>query len=240
MNAVRQGLRTGGFDGVNTIGEHGPEDLDHLPVTAGLSFQLALHTAQGWWQIPVLERRPVAQCAGLARQNRNVMERVIDRLAATEGPFMSAHDLSVLPAFKAIGISSDLYRPPNRASVDRVTVLVEPHEAGLGDGGRDGMESVKRSDIRDQARPLGLEHLPDRLVRNVGVPVRLGVGDASVLQPSVQLRIGSEPRPRHEEPPSKHADLVLDLAARHCRSDQWRNNSAPQPDAGEQATGSTR
>lgn len=66
MDVVRQGLRTSGFNGVQPINEHGPEDLDHLPVAAGLSFELALHTAQGRRQIPVLERRPVAQCAGLA------------------------------------------------------------------------------------------------------------------------------------------------------------------------------
>ena len=50
MNVVRQGLGAGGFDGVEAIGEHGAEDLDDLPITAGLSFQLALHTAQGPWR----------------------------------------------------------------------------------------------------------------------------------------------------------------------------------------------
>ena len=212
MNPMRQGLGAGAFNGINAIREHGPEDLDHLPVAARLSFELALDPAQGRRQIPVLERRPVAQSTRFAGQNRDVVKRVVDRLAATEGTIMAGHNLTILPAFQPVGIGADLDGTADRAGVDRVTVLVEPHEAGLGDGGRDGMESVKRSDIRDQARPLGLEHLPDRLVRNVGVPVRLGVGDASVLQPSVQLRIGSELRPRHEEPPSKHADLVLDLA----------------------------
>jgi len=48
MDVVRQGLGAGGFDGLQPVGEHGPEDVDHLPVAAGLTFQLALHTAQGW------------------------------------------------------------------------------------------------------------------------------------------------------------------------------------------------
>jgi len=201
MDVVRQGLCAGGFDGVQAIDEHGAEDIDHLPVTTGLSFQLALHTAQGRWQIPVLEWRPVAQCAGLARQNRDVVKWVVDRLAATEGPIMAPHDLSVLPAFQAIGIGSDLDRPANRAGVGRVTVLVEPHEAGFGNRRGDGMESIERADIGHQAQPLFFEHFPDRLVRNIGVPVRLGMGEAPVFEPGVQFGKGLELRAGHEDPP---------------------------------------
>ena len=211
MDVVRQGFGAGGFDGVEAISEHGAEDLDHLPVAARLSFQLAPHTAQGRWQIPLLERRPVAQCAGLAGQNRDVMERVVDRLATAEGPIMASHGLTILPAFQPVGIGADLDGPPDRTGVDRVAVLVEAHETGLGDRGRHCMEAVERADIGHEARTLLLEHLPDRPVRNVGMFVRLGVGDASVLEPGVQFGIGSELRPRHEEPPPEHAHLVLDL-----------------------------
>lgn len=49
MDVVRQGLGAGGFDGVQAIGEHGTEDVDYLPITAGLPFELTLHTAQGRW-----------------------------------------------------------------------------------------------------------------------------------------------------------------------------------------------
>jgi len=51
------------------------------------------------------------------------------------------------------------------------------------------MEAVERADIGHQARTLLLEHLPDRLVRDVGMFVRLGVGDASVLEPGIQFGI---------------------------------------------------
>jgi hypothetical protein len=82
------------------------------------------------------------------------------------------------------------------------------------------MESVERADIGHQARALLFEHLPDRLVRNVGVPVRLGIGNAPVLEPGIQLGKGFELRARHEEPPPEHAHLVLDLpllpARRRC------------------------
>lgn len=98
MNVVRQGLRTGGFDGIQAIGEHGAEDIDHLAVAAGLSFELALNTAQGRRQGPLLERRLVAQGSRFARQNRDVVERVVDRLAAAKGAIMASDDPSILPA----------------------------------------------------------------------------------------------------------------------------------------------
>lgn len=66
MDVVRQGLCAGSFNSVEPIDEDVAENIDHLPVAAGLPFQLALNPAQGRWQIPALERRPVAQCAGLA------------------------------------------------------------------------------------------------------------------------------------------------------------------------------
>ena len=43
---MRQGLGAGRFNGVDAVGEHGTEDLDHLTLATGLTFQLALHTAQ--------------------------------------------------------------------------------------------------------------------------------------------------------------------------------------------------
>ena len=38
MDVVRQRLGAGGVDGVQAIGEHGAQDLDHLPIAAGLAF----------------------------------------------------------------------------------------------------------------------------------------------------------------------------------------------------------
>jgi len=40
MDVVGQGLGAGGLDRVQAIGEHGTQNLDHLPVAAGLAFQL--------------------------------------------------------------------------------------------------------------------------------------------------------------------------------------------------------
>jgi hypothetical protein len=65
MDVVGQSLGAGGFDGLQPVGEHGPEDLDHLPVAAGLAFELALNPAQGRWQVPVLEGAPLRKAPGL-------------------------------------------------------------------------------------------------------------------------------------------------------------------------------
>jgi hypothetical protein len=212
MDVVSQGLRTSGFNGVQSIDEHGAEDLDHLPVAARLSFQLAPHTVQGRWQIPVLERRPVAQRAGFAGQDRDVMERVVDRLATTEGAIMAGDNLTILPAFQPVGIGADLDGPPDRTGIDRVAVLVEAHEAGLGHRRRHRVEAIEWADIGDQAWPLGLKYPPDCLVRDVGVLVCFGVGDAPIFEPGIQFCIGFELGPGHEEPLPDHAHLVLDLA----------------------------
>ena len=57
--------------------------------------------------------------------------------------------------------------------------------------------------------------------------MRLSVGDALVEQPGVQLLVALHPQPWAEKPFAHQPDLVLDL-------------SFSQPDAGVQATGSTR
>ena len=74
------------------------------------------------------------------------------------------------------------------------------------------MEAVETAGMRNQARPLGLEDLPDRPALELGMAVRLGIGDALVQQPGVQLLVAPDPQPRGEEPLAHQADLVLDLA----------------------------
>ena len=53
---------------------------------------------------------------------------------------------------------------------------------------------------------------PDRLLAQLGMTVRAGIGDALVQQPGVQLVVALHPQPRREEPLAHQADLVLDLA----------------------------
>jgi len=142
MDVVRQSLGTSGLYRIDPIGQHGAQDVDHLPVTAGLTFQLAPRAADRHRQVPLLERCPVAQSAGLASQNGYVMQGIKDGLAATEGTLVLTNDLAILPTFQPISIGADIDGPPDRTGIDRVSVVVEPDQAGFGDGGRNRVESI--------------------------------------------------------------------------------------------------
>ena len=73
------------------------------------------------------------------------------------------------------------------------------------------MEAVEAPGIGHEARPLGLEHLPDRLVMNLGMPMRSGPSDAAVDQPGIELLVALHPHARREEALPDGAHLVLDL-----------------------------
>ena len=126
-------------------------------------------------QHPVFERRAVTQGAGLSSEHWDVMPGIIDRLVAAKTARMFADNGAVLADDNALGGILDLDRPTDRGL--RRTEPVEPaadrHELGA----------------------LGLKDLPDRLVGQFRMPVRLGIGDAPVEQPSVQLVIARDPQP---------------------------------------------
>src|SRR3954447_6710643 len=139
------------------------------------------------------------------------MPGVVGSLAAAEAALMLADNRAVLADHDAVGIGLDLDRPANGACRDRILVVVEPHQARLRDRRLGRMKTVERTADRHQLGPLRLEHLPDRAVGQLGMLVRLGVGDAAVEQPGVQLLIARYPQPRREEPLAYQPDLVLDL-----------------------------
>src|SRR5208282_1800840 len=98
-----------------------------------------------------------------------------------------------------------------RARAHRISVVVEPHEAGLRHRGRQRVEAVEAAAIGNELRTLVLEHLPDRPPALLGVSVRLGPNDTFVDEPGVQLLVALEPQTRREEALAHEADLVLDL-----------------------------
>src|SRR5437879_7040168 len=146
------------------------------------------------------------------------MPGVVDRLATAEAAAMLADDRAVLADHDAFGVSLDLDRPADGARSDRVLVVVKPHQAGLRDRRLDRVEAVERSADRHQLGPLRLEGLPDRPVGQFGMLVRLGVSDAAIEEPSVQLLVAGHPQPRREEALAHHPDLVLDLALLPARA----------------------
>ena len=125
---------------------------------------------------------------------------------------MLGDDPPVLADHDALGIGVNLDRAPDRAGGHRVLVVVEAHQAGLRDRCRHRMEAVEPAGIGNQLRPLRLEHLPDRLVGQLRMTMGLGVSDALVEQPGVQLVKVPEPQPRREEPLAHEPDLVLHLS----------------------------
>ena len=146
------------------------------------------------------------------------MQGIIDRLAAPECARVIANNPPLLPTFQAVGIGSDFHRPSHSTGIDRIAVIVEPHEAGLGHSGWHRMEPVKRTNIGHEAGTLFFEHLPGRSVPHLWVRVGPGIGQAAILKPSVQFGIGFELRTRHEEPAPDHAHLVLNLTFLPARS----------------------
>src|SRR4051812_36945232 len=82
------------------------------------------------------------------------------------------------------------------------------------------MEAVEGTGVRHQLRTFRLEHLPDRLIRNLRMLMRLGVADRLVEQPAVHLLVALEAQPRREEALAYEPDLVLDLPLLPPR--RWR------------------
>src|SRR3982075_1913001 len=140
------------------------------------------------------------------------MPGIVDCLAAAKRATMLAHDPPVLADYDAIGIGMTLDRTPDRTGRHRVLIVVEAHQAGFRDRGRHGVEAVEPAGIGNELRPLCLEHLPDCMVGQLRMMMRLGVGDALIKQSGVQLVVALEPKPRREEPLANEPDLVLDLS----------------------------
>jgi hypothetical protein len=212
MDTGGEGLDTGGLDRGQAIGQHRRQNLDHLAVTIIRALQTAPQPLQPGRQRPVLERRAVSERAGLSGQHRHVMPRVVDRLAAAEAAAMLADDHPVLADHDVVGVSLNLDRPADGTGADRVLVIVEAHQAGLGYRRRHRAEPVERTGDRYQLGALGLEGLPDRALGRLWVLVRLGVGDAAIEQEAVQFVVARHPQPRREKALAHQPNLVLDLA----------------------------
>jgi hypothetical protein len=124
---------------------------------------------------------------------------------------MFGDDPPVLADYDPVGIGMNLDWPSNRAGSYRVFVVVEAHQAGLRNRCRHRVEAVKPTRIANELWPFCLEHLPDRLVGQLRMAMRLGVDNALVEQPGIQFVKVLEPQLRREETLADEPDLVLDL-----------------------------
>jgi hypothetical protein len=98
---------------------------------------------------------------------------------------MLRNDAPVLTDHDAIGIGLNFDRAPDGAGRDRVLVVVEAYQAGLGDRCRHRVEAVKPTGIGNELGALGFEHIPYRLIGQFRMSMNLGVGNAFVEQPGV-------------------------------------------------------
>ncbi len=78
MDALIDGLTTGGLDGYQAIITNAAQNLDHpfavrLPITVIAAPQFAPDCGHGRRQNPILERGTIAQGAGFAFQNRHLV-----------------------------------------------------------------------------------------------------------------------------------------------------------------------
>src|SRR3546814_6799292 len=97
-------------------------------------------------QIPVLERRAITERAGLVREDREIMPRIVNGAVPTEVALMLPDDLFAATDDDAIGIGTHLHGPARGRRHDRVAVPIKADEAGSGDGVLALMEAVERSE----------------------------------------------------------------------------------------------
>src|SRR3954447_3416139 len=140
------------------------------------------------------------------------MPGVVDRVATAERTGMLGDDPSILADYDAVRIGMDLNRTSDRAGSYGVFIVVEADQAGLRDRCRHRVEAIEPARIGNELWPLRLEHLPHGLFGQLRMAMRLGVGNAFIEEPCVQLVIVLEPQPRREEALTDKPNLVLDLS----------------------------
>ena len=144
VDVLAQRFRAGRLHRRQPVAQHGGEDVDHLPIAILGAGELAADPVERGRQHPVLERRAVPQRPRLAGQHRHVVPGIEDRLVAAEAAAMLADEPALLAQLDPIGIGADLHRAADGARGDRVAVVVEADQAGLGDRRRHA-HGIRRS-----------------------------------------------------------------------------------------------
>ena len=156
----------------------------------------------------------VISCIGVtvAHQHRQIVPGIVDDLIPAEVARMVCHHFVAKKNHDACGVRPHQHHPTSRPRVDAVAIMVGHDQAGR--RGPDGLfdKSVEWPAQFHQARPLFLENLPDRPVLELRMLVALGVSDALICQPSIQLRQARDARLGSEHLIAQIADLVLDLS----------------------------
>ena len=123
----------------------------------------------------------------------------------------------------ALGMGSHQDHSTGGAGINAVTIVVGHDEAGRACPDRLFDEAVEGAAKRHQARAFVLEHVPDRSILELGMRHSLGVSDALVFQPCVQLGQALYPGLGPKHLVAQIADLVFDLAFLPARGGRARH-----------------
>src|SRR5208282_701833 len=129
-------------------------------------FYTACSRTRAGWSSTVFAHELPPRSAGFDAENRlHLFALTMPARVLRDNPPVLAND-------DAVGVGVDVDRAPDGAGVDRISVVVEAHEAGLRHRGRQRVESVEASAIGNELRPLLLKDVPDRPPALFGMGVR--------------------------------------------------------------------
>lgn len=122
----------GAQDGLFVMVQNKGEDLDHLLVTTKSLEQLGLQLPEGFGHLQ--ERRAIAQSAGFALNDSQIMTPVIDRtsrflVGSVNDPLVFAQDLPFRDDDKPLGVHAQTDGPVGEGGRHAVTVALEGNQA---------------------------------------------------------------------------------------------------------------
>ena len=139
------------------------------------------------------------------------MPGIVDDLVAPEVARMIGDHLVAQQHDDAFGMGAHQHHPAGGARIDAVAIMIGHDQAGGAGPHRLLDEPVERTAQLHQAGAFFLEHVPDRPILELRMFGALGVGDALIFQPRIQLGEALHPRLGPEHLVAQIADLVLDL-----------------------------
>lgn len=127
---------TGRCDGLEPVNGHHREDVDELAVPIGMLGQALAQPRHRGGQVPVLERRAVAQRPGLFLERLDVVPGVVDDLATGKAPGVLADDSACTDHHDPLGISAHRGHAAHVAALNAVAVVL-PHVILLPDASQE-------------------------------------------------------------------------------------------------------
>lgn len=213
-----KGDTAGGFHNLQAMLSGRAQKIDELPIAAKMLNKLPLDLLHTRGEIPILERRTVAQSARLSPQGVQVMPRIIDRLVPTKLPLMVSDQFTVADYPDTIGSNSDGGNFACKPAIDAVMIPVIMNQAGAGDTALILYIARKARANHDQRFFLLLKYLFDCPTCRRRVRSAFAQFLTAVDQPAIELLQVGETRLWHKEPLAHILDLFLYLTLLPART----------------------